>query len=309
MNYQEFLHEVRRNIRNKIPKESTVLLRTVVKNNDQKFDTIIIFNENQRITPNIYLNQYYNEFIDGRSLDEIADSIINIHCRSDYPREALSDISDFDNVSKHIFYSLVNKKANEERIKDIPYKDIGDLAKIYKVATHMDKDGVASFIISKELIKKWNVDINTIDSIANINTPALFPFTLKGISELINELLLDLNKADQDNRRFISEDIGYEESIKMYVLSNNIGIGGASSMLYKGVLKNFATQVNANLYILPSSIHEVIIIPAIYKFNVSDMREMVIEVNKSIVDAGEVLSNEIYFYDNNNDEICIVEKQ
>lgn len=307
MKYQEFLHEVQRHIRNKVPTGQKVLLRTVIKNNDQKFDTIAIFKENQKIAPNIYLNQYYNEFLNGSSLDEIADSIIKIHCRSEYPREALSDISDFDNVSKHIFYSLVNKKTNKKRIKDIPYKEVGDLAKIYKVATHMDKDGVASFIISNEIIKNWNVDINIIDNIANYNTPVLFPFTLKGMSELINELLFDVNMVDQDNRGLISEGNGYEGSRKMYVLSNSFGIGGASSILYKDVLKNFATQVNANLYILPSSIHEVIIIPATYRLNVSDMREIVTDVNKGVVDVGEVLSNEVYFYDINNDEICIAE--
>lgn len=305
MKYQEFMQDVQRNIRNKVPTGQKVLLRTVIKNNNQKFDTITIYNENQRIAPNIYLNQYYNEFLDGRSLDEIADSIINIHGGNDYSREDLSEIGIFNNVSKNIFYSLVNKKMNEECIKKIPYKEIGDLVKIYKVATHMDKDGVASFIISNDMIKNWNVDINTVDNMANNNTPALFPFTLKGMSELLNELLFDLNKDDQENRELFSD--GYEGSKKMYVLSNKFGISGASSILYKDVLKNFATQINANLYILPSSIHEVIIIPDTYRINVSDMREMVADVNQSVVNVGEILSNEIYFYDIKNDEIRIAE--
>jgi hypothetical protein len=93
---------------------------------------------------------------------------------------------------------------------------------------------------------------------------------------------------------------------KMYVLSNDRGINGASTLLYPNVLYDFASSIRMNFYILPSSIHECILVPDTGKLSKAALKEMVKDVNDSHVSADEVLSNEVYYYDLATDEFHII---
>lgn len=301
MDYQEFLREVVKNVRIKVQGGRRVAVNTIIKNNDLKYDAITIYKDNQNIIPSVYVNHYYEEYLKGKPLDEIVDDIISIHESCGYPKLLDEDICNFMNVTKLIFYRLVNQKMNEQRLQGIPSKMICDLAKVYQVLVHMDEEGVSSFTITNEMMDKWNVDVDTIDSYARENTQTLFPVTLKCMSDIIREMIYGADKGATEE--YIEED----GVTKMYVLSNKFGINGASAILYKDVLKNFALQVNSNLYILPSSTHEVIIVPAIGKISISNLKAMVTDVNQHEVAVEDVLSNEVYFYDYELDNLSIAE--
>ena len=192
-------------------------------------------------------------------------------------------------------------------MKGFPFKSVGDLAKVYQVVAHMDADGVASFNVSNDMLNRWEVSIDDIDELATENTRKLFPEVLRSMTDLIQEMIICADGDNCNEGMQIFADMGGDDGIKMYVLSNKSGINGASTILYKDVLKDFALQMKADLYILPSSIHEVIIVPAIKKLKPSNLREMVVDVNMKEVSASEVLSNEVYFYDRERDEMRIAE--
>ena len=104
--------------------------------------------------------------------------------------------------------------------------------------------------------------------------------------EWINPLLLKL-KADMEND---------EDRIPMYVLSNKQKLQGAACMFYPDILKNFAEEKNSDLYILPSSIHEVILLPAVGDLEKEGLLEMVTEINKTQVQECDVLADSVYYY-------------
>ena len=87
-----------------------------------------------------------------------------------------------------------------------------------------------------------------------------------------------------------------EGKTPMYVLTNRKRCNGAACVLYEQVLENFAKKINDNLYILPSSVHEVIMIPASFAGKASQLREMVEEINATQVEDEEVLSDSVYFF-------------
>jgi len=317
MKYQEFLQSIKEAVKLQVPEEYEVKLNSVIKNNDQKLDAITIMGENIRIAPNIYLNRYYEDFLNGRELESIVQEILTIsNSNNSLEANLFLDLLDFDSISHQITYRLINLNMNKERLKDLPHQVIEDMAKIYYLVLKSDLVGISSVAITNDLLKKWKVNKECIDKIAYENTPFLFPETLKSMSEIMKdiivnksgELLSGLSPSGEEKELYEQLLEGLYNSPKnteMYVLSNSSGINGASAMLYPGVLHNFAKEQNANIYILPSSIHELILIPAHSKLSRVALREMVIDVNNSQVPVDEILSNDIYYFDLETDEFHV----
>lgn len=89
----------------------------------------------------------------------------------------------------------------------------------------------------------------------------------------------------------------------MYVLGNSRGIHGASTILYEDVLEETSNLIGGDFYILPSSIQEVIAVPAADYMDADNWAEMVVDVNMTQVELNERLSNQVYFYDSSTHKL------
>jgi hypothetical protein len=315
MSYEEFLKQIKNEIAKQVPKSNQVTLNTVIKNNDCKLDAISIVDPNETVTPNIYINQYYEQYQSGRDLSSIAELIIKLSKDRAVPeKEMIPDVTDFNSISHLITYRLVNWAKNRERLRTIPYEDVEDLVKIFYIVIKSDANGISSIPITDALMEKWyTVFINEISDCADRNTPVLFPATIRDMNEVIKDMVFkdmpdnSLEGMSQDDYDEIMNMFNSNQKAhQMYVISNNRGINGASALLYPNVLHEFAERINMNFYILPSSIHECILVPDNGKMNKASLKEMVKDVNDSQVSADEVLSNEVYYYDIATDEFHII---
>ena len=91
----------------------------------------------------------------------------------------------------------------------------------------------------------------------------------------------------------------------MYVLTSKDSIFGAISMFYPNGLKELAKELGSDLYILPSSIHDVIVLPAQEEIDADMLKDMVHRVNKDYVDVEELLSDSVYYYKKESDSLSI----
>lgn len=321
MVFQEFLQKIKETIKQQMPNYYKVEIIKITKNNNQILEGIVISNKSDWIGQNIYLNTYYQDYLQGRETDSIVNEIINLHIQaygniSSEPIEILK-VGQMDNK---VTYRLVNYEMNSERLKTMPHKEICDLAKIYYIIVESDSNGTASIAITNDLIKQWDYSIEKLDKIAEMNTPHLFPPTIKTMNQILFEMLK--SNSEESYKHSSHEAIEMFENLnqvfynplpksnesEMYVLSNINNLNGASAMIYPNVLHDFAVSHQSNLYILPSSIHESILIPINQRLTKESLRQMVIEVNQTQVAPEEVLSNEVYYYDYKNDEVSIAKE-
>ncbi len=181
-----------------------------------------------------------------------------------------------------------------------------------------DANGTASIAVTNDILEHWNYTIKEIDKLAARNTPILLPPTIRTMKEVFYEMY---RSQANDNGKYTSverdlfellfqEDRNQNQSteadeIKMYILSNNSNLNGTSALLYPNVLHDFAVSHQSNLYILPSSIHEVILIPENRELSKEYLCQMVVDVNQTQVPIEEVLSNEVYYYDYQTKELSI----
>lgn len=301
LEYGEFLEAVKENLKAKMGERVTIKITTVMKNNSVFLDGLSIMKENDNIAPSIYLNDFYQEYLDGEDFSNILKKIIEIYERNKLARPVNLDFfTGFEQVKEIIVGKLINYQKNSELLKKVPHIKVLDLAMVFYCLVSCEVTGNATILIHNSHMKMWNVSPDTLLELAIENTQKLLSTKLQTMEEVLKEMVTEefreeLEGAGQDS---------YNE-MNMFVLTNENKFHGAICILYPDILKKLSEKLERDLYILPSSIHEVIIIPASDYHSPEELKNMVQEVNNTQVSREEILSYEIYFYSREKDELFI----
>lgn len=283
MMYELFIKEVVEAVKNEVGTGFDVTVNKVTKNNNLILDGLVIKATDTNIAPTIYLNGYYERYEDGAmNLDAVVDSIIDTYSRHNSVTFDVSTFTDFDAVKNRICYKLVNTNANEKLLEDVPHRELFDLSIVYYVVVSVEANVTGSIIIHNNHIKLWDITENDLYEFASDNTKRLLPAGIKSMFDTLSEMV-DM------------EDLPNTDDF-MYVLTNKEKLQGASTILYPDVLSTFAMKKNANLWLIPSSIHEWIIIPDDGNMNRETLSKMIQEVNGSQLAVDEILSDHPYYY-------------
>lgn len=138
----------------------------------------------------------------------------------------------------------------------------------------------------------WGISLNELLLAARENTPRLFPAQMVDMDEMIQRAGVSFPEE--------------ENTIPMYIMTNRQEVNGASVLLYDDVLQEFASQKKTDFYILPSSIHEVILVPSNRIDNPAQLFTMVADANQTVVALGDVLSDSVYYYNRRKNQITPV---
>ena len=291
--------------------ECSVMVHKVTKNNDLVLTGISIRSREVNIAPTIYMDDYYNDYKNGRPVMEIIAEIENIY--DTYKLEHnfnVNSITDFNHVQGKICYKLVNRDKNKELLSDAPYIQFHDLAIVFYVVVSEDSDRTGTITVRNNLMEMWgNPDINELYRIAKNNTQKRYKGNVFNMIEIMGDIIshnvdnIEPNIVDD----FFEMNFTYEDNmIPMFVATNSKKVNGAGVILYEGLLKAFAEKIGCDFYILPSSIHEVIFVPANGDMDVRYLIQMVKEVNATEVSPSEVLSDNVYKYHADTDFVEIM---
>jgi len=296
MNYQDFVEDVRKRLEEHFDCSHQVLKTENTKNNNTKRVGITIKEEQSSISPTIYMDSFYSLYTNGDSLDEIVELILFQYNKAKAEQMSFgqafdtSVLTDFEAISSKIVCKLINRDKNKGMLNSIPHLPYMDLEIVFYVLIESSDNGSAIVPITNSLLDVWNVDEDTVFRAAEENSKRVLPPVLTPMHQV-------LDKLDNGTR--------HDES-GMYVLSNEYGNYGASCILYDGVLRQIGNKFGENYYIIPSSVHEVIVIPCSKAPDDSiDLMSIISEVNECIVDDEEFLSNNLYYYDRSTDEVSI----
>ena len=320
MMYRLFLTAVEKQVRSKAGPDPTIELGKVLKNNSVEFDTIMIREKDEDIVPNIFLTSYYRQYIEGRSVESIAEEIIGIYSENKdrFDMSRLGDLS-FEFFKDRIFFKLVNEDMNRKLIEDLPYVRTGNLILIFACLIEHDPSGIASIRINNSLMKKWNIDVKTLLETAAENTIRLFPpkvFELesRNINLLLSHRLKDAeiedllegedlgNEGENDHENDREDEAGNsrvwipDDIPAMFVLTNKDGVDGATCIVYRGLLERIKRRLGRGFYIIPSSVHEVLILPENSGYDKESLENIVSEVNSTVLSPMDILSENVYYY-------------
>ena len=309
MTFEEFKQEIADNIKDHLPdqyQDSTIQLNTVQKNNEA-LDAITITSPDSNVSPTIYLNSFYEDYQNGQDMDTILDHIADIRVEHEVAQDFdVSKITDFDQVKDHIAARVVGIEDNSDLLDQRPHAVMDDLAVTYCVMLGEDANGSMSVPITNQLMETWGVTQEELHDLAKANQDELTPSTFKSMNEVMAEMMIPQMMSDMGVDRETAQEM--IESMmppedKMYVLSNEQKLNGAAALLDDKMMDQITEKVGGDFYILPSSVHEVLIVPADAGMDLKDLEAMVQEVNETQVAPQDRLSDHVYQYDNDTHEV------
>lgn len=269
-----------------------------VKNNSVRLAGLIIQSQDSSIAPCVYLEDFYKDYLEGRrSMEDIADEIAQ-GCRRDsiIDKLELPAIGEYSSIKSLLHGRLINTERNKEALGKTPHREFLDLSLVYCVEFPLpDSGGTGSVQVTDRLMGLWGK-----------TEPDLYGRAMENMMESDGADLFSMADMFKDAQEYIPDGI-LGETFPMYILTNQRKFHGAVQILSSKAMEQAERQIGQDFFILPSSIHETILVPA-GKTN-ADARELaaiVHEVNKTCVLEEEYLSGHVYRYCTADGQITIV---
>jgi len=302
MDFLEFVAKVEVEVQDRLGKECSIGIHKVYKNNGIKHTGLIICPKEEALSPVIYLEPFYEIYVDDdgessfdNAVTEIIDCYLSGNCHMDEINPGT--IADFEQMKEKVMFKLINGEENKELLHAIPHMPYLDLAVVFYLLLSVDEKNQVSALIHNEHMEAWKTDVKELYHLASVNTPKTLPATLRNMSEVMTEIL-DLPEGleldDPDDR------------VSLYVLANQKGLNGAITALYPNVLQQFAEEKQTDLILLPSSTHEMLIVPDSEDMDYEHLQLMVKSINESEVPKVDRLSNNIYKFDGKSGYISMI---
>lgn len=298
MSFEEFTEDILKEIRLKMGDAFQIGKRDVIKNNDVKQTGIEVIEEEANIGPCVYLDELYRKYeSDGMRFDEIVDKVHRLILKheEDTPDVDLAGFRSWETVCENIFPKLVNAEQSKELLAKIPHRNFMDLAVVYyAVARDHEQKDIGTILIYNGHMEIWGQEEENLYRTAMMNMCVDGEADFTDIRTIV-ERMTGISFPDNDS-----------QDTDMYVLTNSRRCFGAAEILDKRTLRMVADQVGDRFIVLPSSVHETLVMPSKDESEYEELAHMVRMVNDTQVEAEERLSDHVYVYSRDEETLQIV---
>lgn len=294
---QEFTEYIKSHIQEYLPEDyqdANVTLEEVTKGNDRTLTGLVIRNDGETIAPTIYLEPYEAQFEKGRPLDSIMQEIAQIKMDSSIDLPFHTDgLKDYETVKPMLTIRLCDPERNQEYLKGKPYTTCGELAAAYRVQVMESKGEIASAAVTDDMLNLWGITPEQLHHDAVHAENARNPVCFYSMEDLMEEIMFSAEPANL----FDSPEPVDTDFTPMYVLTNPNRVNGAGVIARDGVLDRVGELIGSDFYVLPSSVHEVLIVPDNGNMQTKELEDLVREVNATQVAPEDLLSDKVQYYD------------
>ena len=274
-------------------KNGELKIMQVNKTNGTK-DGLNVYQPDSNVAPTLYVDDLYEQFKETEDFEGVLKSAAEKYVNAmenvpQMPKDILTDSS-----KDKIYMTIINTEANRQMLEKVPHREVNDTSVIYRLMISSDERGIGSTVITDDLAKNLELSEEELFKIAAENTPKMFPPVVKPMSQVIFGILTEDGGMPKDVAEQVVDGMKGENEM-MWIITNNKGVSGAVNMIFEKNLFELSKGLNDDLYILPSSIYEVIAPSSLG--DPVELAEMVQQVNMDVVDVSERLSNQVYHYD------------
>ncbi|MBR2531660.1 MAG: hypothetical protein IKE56_03215 [Lachnospiraceae bacterium] len=310
MNYSTFKSYVCDHIHSCLPdhfQNGSVKVSKVCEAGEEPLDSLIIEEPGCLVSPSIILEDYYASYASGMPIDLVMDDIASYRTEFHESDEFVLDplmrkpgaVKQFEKVKDKIVPRLINYESNRSYLEDKAFKLIEDLAVTYHVYVSF-RDGTYSTAVTRDMLRDYHIGIEQLHVIALENIEHVTPMWFRALDTLVAEAIAEQGQDDRETMQKLDLDMAADGTVRddgTIVLSNASRRYGAAIMLVPEVMDRMRRLYGKDFYILPSSVHEVILRPRNKVDNIQALRWVVKEINRTVVEKEERLSDNIYTYD------------
>ena len=210
-------------------------------------------------------------------------------------------MEDYSKVCNNIVYKLINRDSNAQLLSRVPHVNYLDLAIVFYYVLPKEEGTreIWCTLIENSHMDSWSIGVEELMNRASVNTSRLLGLKIQNIVTTLAEC----SQGREDFKISELEDL----YVPLYVATNRQNIYGAAVIIYKDLLRALAEKFKSDLYIIPCSVHEVIIFRAIKgcQVDTSNLKDLISQVNRNEIPKDEVLSDSLYYYSRLSNELAI----
>ena len=252
----------------------------MVQKNNQILNGISYVPENSKVGMTFYVENLHREYLEGASIDEIAQQFIEDVKRQEMDVDFVQSVAKKSVQKENIVPALIGRRGNEELLSKMPHVPFENLEIIFKVPIP-ELNGVAN--VTYPIMESLGLTPEELLETAKNNSVYKDAIQIASMGEMLSEMLGE-----------------------MMVITNAGRFWGAAAILDKETLAAVSERLGDDLYILPSSIHECIAVPK-SDYEIDELREMVRDINHTQVELPDILSDEVYMFDSYTMELKVAE--
>ena len=295
MDYENFKEQFVEDVKEKLYEQGTevdITVNTVNKLNES-YEAMTVKPEGSNIGVNIGIDKFYGATQDDISYDDVVDKAVKAISDGflNQPQIDVASLTDYDQMKDKLVMEVVSAETNKEMLEDVPHQNIEDMAVVYRFVLNSDDEGRASILATNQMIENMGVTPEQLHADALENAPRIKPAEIKGMGEVLAEMM-GVEQAEMMGLYPVRP-----EDEQIFVASVPDKVHGAGVLAYQDFMDQAAERAGGDFYILPSSIHEILIVPDNGKMGLSDLENMVKEVNATQVAPADKLTDNVYHYD------------
>ena len=301
MVFQEFISTVARRMEERykeMGQDYSVTITNRERVNRENSSSIVVKKPGQLQQPGIVMNSFYADFSEGKKkMDEIIDQLMKTVEEENLGIQLNGSYFTKDRILKNIRMELINADRNRELLSHVPHRMVADLAVIYKYIIQDTGEGIIGATLTNHTIAGMGIHEDELFRMAMDNRRENAPCVIQNLEDVIHGLNESLRMKENP------EEDGLDSFLDCSVLTSQDGLFGASCILYPEAVKELAAAKGGNFFLLPSSIHEWLVIPDVGIYD--GLEDIVRFVNQNEVGEEEVLSDHVYYYDVQKQELSI----
>lgn len=297
---EQFCEYIKDHIQEYLPPSfdgAQITIQEVTKANDVVLTGFTIRREDEQIVPNIYLEQFFDRYRDGEPIDKIVGDIADVRIDADISGKTIDvdGLLNYDSLKDRLQIRLCDAEQNRERLKGLVSLPVGDFAKTFHVCVgDISADSYGTIAVTPSLMNSWGISAEKLNADAlaaeDSRKPALYH-----LPDMMDHMMSGGEPRNLLGNAFPI--INEENQMNLFCLTTKDKTFGASLMVRDDILAQAATALGGSFFVLPSSVHEVLIVPETNPMTAAELSQMVHEINSSVVSTDDFLSDKVQFYD------------
>ena len=304
MNFEEFINTIKDTIKEYLPEDYRDAEVNILENRklNTNYTGLTVTREGDTLAPTINLNNLFDSYSKHpeHSITAVMQEVASViqHTPETFD---IGRIMDYDRVKKNLFMRLSAAEKNKDLLEHAPHIRKEDLAITFHIMLDQSDKGTATTMINDNMMEAYGIDLDQLYQDALLNSPVICPAQIENMGEALSRMMIEDMKSAGAPPELIQEmEKDLKESNKdnpMTIITNDRLVDGASAIFYPGVMDLVGERMQGDYFILPSSVHETLVVPDDGRVSLQELTDMVKEVNMTQVSPEDQLTDQVYHYD------------
>lgn len=286
MDYEMFLEQMKEELQHRFP-EMNVEIRTVDKLQGESYRGITITPEGSSAGATLNLQKYYRQLQDGRPMTEVIRDIRDLaeDAVRQIPQVDTRQLADYEQMKDTLIMQAVPTEQNKALLAAIPHREIEDISIVYRFRLDHGDRGDATILVTNQMLQRYGITAEQLMKDAEISAPRQNPVSIRSMAEVLSEMSgMPLDELEMG-------------APPLLVATVPGAVNGSGILGYPDFLKEAAEKAGGSFYVLPSSIHEVLLLRDDGSMSAGELNAMITSINASEVSPEDRLSDSAFHYD------------